>query len=1720
MIQFFSRFKSFFLGLALRLRGFWANPERRRRFFLFAIGAITLLGAVFLFVGVENLLRIFRPQAAVTENLNWSSVTSMSDKRSEGALVEVTLGQDKYLYALGGLVEGSDESGNKILRPQKTVERLKLGADGAPTGSWESVAEMLSPRAGLRAVQIGQYLYAVAGDFHLPPGGEFGPYIFSGPNQITRDNLLTDLVGAGVYDNSQWEQLISDGLVWFSAVKMTGDSWESLGYLEYPTGFGGWKNLRDDWNDYSLDDKSKLAVLVKLSLLTEGELGYPLPYSTVERLDLQTGRWEPVARLLDLNYYPEIIVKDNELQVVGGVYGDIFNVQPTAAYSFSWGDSSQTTGGTGGTGGTGAGVETEPGRSGGGLSFRWLGQPQRALAAELKSLDDELGTWFKFGGSNGQIVGVSGSSLYLPNPQRSIWSGSTWGRGQLFGPVYLRWREIDLGDGKKLRFFFFFSISENSNAGMPLLPPADPRLTYAASLIQGHFFTTTSVHYRLKLDNNQWFASELPESTDYAKSPGYDTDLAQWEEDNRFKKFGAIRFQYRESPWDLLSSQGGQVVALAQGRYGHRLAQLNNQLYLFGGASVGSAFLVPNWQGYGTIPQIYSPFWVIEDGDHLISIPDGLDVSRSYTYRTFPSLKWTNETWSSAPFFNQVESRAFSGRAFHTIVELKNDEQASLLLVAGGLANEYYLSNRLVVSPTNQAESFDGQSWSRKAALPKPVYSLTAMAAGNRAVFAGGAASFPPSFDVYTTFDLVPHRKAQAASGTYLWDGEGFSPLPSVMSPHADLLDYAWAVVQTEDAYNKHFSLYLAGGGSWSDGESGVPPALTASKAVSRFGPLLEKIPAKLSFATSTIGVYPDTIQADGQDRATVTVTLRDSREDPITTGGYEVKVSSSLPPYVTSSAYDRKNFYSTTVDIISPNTWQAISPNGSSNFTVRSLQASSPQEWVYLHYEVRKSDTKQLLDPGELVYTTYTKLRVLPILESVSSREAYVGDLVPMVIGVRGGHLSKEEEREIDGKVWRQWPTQVTFRRLTGSLTLAAERDSLPADNLSQTTLTARFTDELGQPAPGIYLTFTASGGFLRAENGDWVDSLTRPTFQDGTASVAYKTDDQAGLSTVTVVSGGGRSASFVIIKTPLLSSPYGLVLKSDSSELILDPQSQPSLTLTAYYLTQSVPQSGREIFFVISGEGAVGTVTPSSGKTSEADDDTLPQLIASYQPDSKTSPQVISLVAYSFDNENFVAARLYLTLKEKEGESFLTVPDSEIEITSWDSDRQQELRFTLASAQTDQLLAGLYRVFISSSGSYGRSDYYAWSWGELLTFDFNLLPKDAFRKKIISLEPDFGYQGDSDLKVTVIGGRDTVFGDESVVTFTPVPSPYQSDFPGEVVAEVVEGSSQRINSLSRMEILLDISLDALPGFWNIKVTSPDRSQTYEMDGDEDFEVLPKGNAEYLMKLKAEPNVLVAGSGSTSTITARLFRYDDQLHSLAVVANTLIEFSRSGDDGRFIDGSQKYTDGNGEATATYKVGEDSTSQIITITATAKDDEGRSLVSQSVDIQKLSGDEVAIDLTVNFSLEARNYGQVWVMIKRAGDSGATLDQVTALPPEGLNHQLTWDDLYLRQKSTYTVWVKELHHLARRGNFSTGDSGEEISVTLPPMPIGDIGGTPPPGWQSNSNFLDNTINTADFTVLLGQWGWGNGTADFNGDGKVNSLDFVFILKNWGSGEGQP
>ena len=94
-------------------------------------------------------------------------------------------------------------------------------------------------------------------------------------------------------------------------------------------------------------------------------------------------------------------------------------------------------------------------------------------------------------------------------------------------------------------------------------------------------------------------------------------------------------------------------------------------------------------------------------------------------------------------------------------------------------------------------------------------------------------------------------------------------------------------------------------------------------------------------------------------------------------------------------------------------------------------------------------------------------------------------------------------------------------------------------------------------------------------------------------------------------------------------------------------------------------------------------------------------------------------------------------------------------------------------------------------------------------------------------------------------------------------------------------------------------------------------------------------------------------------------------------------------------------------------------------------------------------------------------------------------------------------------------------LDRGGNVRFKDDPVTADTGVGPAPIVDMGAhefiPPPPVCPGDANG-DNQVNSADLSVLLGNFGQnvsGAANGDFNGDGQVNSADLSVLLSNFGT-----
>lgn len=112
--------------------------------------------------------------------------------------------------------------------------------------------------------------------------------------------------------------------------------------------------------------------------------------------------------------------------------------------------------------------------------------------------------------------------------------------------------------------------------------------------------------------------------------------------------------------------------------------------------------------------------------------------------------------------------------------------------------------------------------------------------------------------------------------------------------------------------------------------------------------------------------------------------------------------------------------------------------------------------------------------------------------------------------------------------------------------------------------------------------------------------------------------------------------------------------------------------------------------------------------------------------------------------------------------------------------------------------------------------------------------------------------------------------------------------------------------------------------------------------------------------------------------------------------------------------------------------------------------------------------------------------------------------------------------YLRQNTTYDIWVKGKNHLGRIREFTTPSAETTtIDVDFVALKAADIG---PPTNQSTNKLTpwhDNTINSIDLSILLNFWKLPSSLANIDDrDNEVNGFDLFYWIRNFGNGSPKP
>ncbi len=1712
----------------LKIKGLFQKPKSRYKVILTIVGATTLVLVVLFSGGIDNLLRIFGPRAF---NLLWNNQTSLGTDRAEGATVQVKRDGRIYLYALGGL----QKAGDGVPTYLNSVEYAELNSSGDISGGWRFAEPMISERAGLRAVVYNanpsdgndDYIYAVAGDFHIPPSGSFGPWTVLQSEIGT--NLASYLASKNTsYSVVQWQQLIESGAV--SLFLGTGgvQNFSVPDANQYISGSSQPIVNAKNWNWVLPPDVWKWSGGVgtlDLQLSVSIGSGEPLPYSTVERFNLNTKQWEPVSILTDVNYYPEVAIIGGKLHITGGVYGKLFEAKEAGDFSSSWGTFDSSLGGSGTGGETDGG--TTGGTTGGGVGGDGVMSPppvENVPPDNSSNIDNTSGTgdigdgttenvtpatptqpalpsvigllrqFFNLDGAFAQTIDptkqkdfdvwlrfsnlpkVGKGFVYLSN-STPLWIGTGW----VTAPpeTQYEWRETIvetthvIWDGSGIRIVKAGEILRYRAAietTQIAYPPPNPVGIYSQSLINGSFWTTTSIAYTYDLTASTWTSGELPDTTAYSSY----TTINNL--NGKFVKVGAIRL-------DIQAIGGGMMrpsvslAPLAQGRYGHQMVNFSDSInavsgtYIFGGASVGSGRYKQNPLGGGDIYTGVSPFWAVE-GIHPIIATGTANTRYQYTAPVSLTLDGTNWIAGSSVLAFKNVNGSVQGRAFHQIAKL-TDSQNSLLAV-GGLINSFITPISFKAVPTRQVYQLNNiaTGWSAKTPLAQDIYSPTVMASGNKAVIAGGAIDFPSQPHPQSTA-YWPNYTVTATGATYIWDNETWASSGSMIN-HGNLLGYSFASVATQDPVNSYNSLYVLGGYN--------PVSKLSNKLVERFQ-LSAVNPQEFSATNSTVEVSDSPADANGTDTATVVITVKDGYDNPITSGRYQVGLAIYNPPTRLNYGYLRAK------DIILPDTSQApVSPdgNGQVTFTVKSTESTAPG---IAYFQVQISDTEK--KPSVAPYNLRAEVEFVPAITSVEPNFIQPGRSVDVEVYAYGTHFSPPVSTPNYAR-----GTNVRLSKVISGITASVSASVIPARTSSQSTVKIKLVNSTGGPDIGKTVQLSIDGGGSLSSS-----SLT--TDARGEATAIYTSDTTAGLVKIHAT-GSGHSTYTFIFKTDVYGN-NGYAISVQADPVTLTAGSGRSSTVTATYLKYGSPVPNESIELYAVSTGDVTTLTPISAETNSNG-----QAQFTYQ--ATGTEGIVRFVALG--KRDTIPVVGWGILHQTPANTANQVTISNIRVPNPNTEPTYLIFTATAPAN---LADGQYTLVISS----WLHDYNIpprITWEEVVSYPFSVISTTS---GILSYQPKESDRGKTVEDFIVYGGTDTDFllGSTQLI-FTPI---------GTSSSNITSTVTSTPNS-HELHATLVIPDNAYLGYWNFKVKTVfvgAPSKEWSVAGDTDFKVTEP--LENLLDLELSTVSAVPRYVPTSTDGSKFSRVTVTLRDKDFngLSGRLVSVTSNRTDDDTIVAINDVTDPKGRAM--FKVWSDKAG-LSTITA---DSEGITIGEADIQFESSTNTTlIPVTLSIKVPLQANAYDRqvkLFLLEKTVGQK-PTIDEAYFTNSFDIITELELPRMYLHKGKDYTLWAKSRYHLARVEDFTT--SGATISVDFTKstpdnlsggLLIGDFRGTPDK-WLSA--FHDNKINVMDFWLPISKWNVDDLIANINrGSGagqdyKVNNFDLGFLIRNFGSGAPLP
>ncbi len=1750
-----------------KTRNYLATVNHRR----LVVGLLTLLGvilAVFLIANLNNLLSLFGIRAAL-DDFTWKGATTMAVTRSHHASADVTINGTKYVYALGGVSKPGNSSS---LTFSNSVERLKLKNDGSPDGNWQSVAAMNFGRADFKAIQAGNYLYAVAGHIAtLPDNGQTIGLPFSTIERLDLSNQA-----------ASWELIANVMNVSFAP--------EVVVYQSELHIMGGIYGRPEHLNGYRGGGTGGVSgsVITNTPTLGGGSLTYNVPPVVGGDLDLVTTCAALKNTLIG--------------QVAAGTKTaaeahDAYAAAGCGEYNF--------------------GTVLGPADITTGMVDKILG-PWSGRAYARLTPPDEDPYQPPYQDDNGQFV-------LTQDPVESFVSmvtgNSVWGSGPgylhffttvdsyyvLKNPTApkasLTWLAnptVKLVRDETLETLFTHSLSEMSSGS------GDLKIDYYGIKLFGHRFgyngspdgnpnyNTRQYYYTPVLQGR--VGHSVVEFEANSQSTGKDLTIVG----------GGIMASY--TSWTVNSS-GTQYYQQQDIAYVIEDRDIPDYHYL----SPGGAYL--SYPGH-TILSLRKPSTTQYVWDRSNEVLNPSDQFKAHSLASNMKLPGAGQTGAGL------------GRAYHQVVAMPSPTKVDAsgkaldeLTVLGGFVNNPDLNNY----PRN----IFSLGWSQDPYAATSAIVLGTQAAGHNFP-ANSVASFTnqEGWQVTTVdanFTPRANFKAFMVGGNQILatgsEGDNFSSYYANSNPNADFMGvnkltrgYYGAWEDITASYSGHaggidskytfpaFTLarqtsegasigtLVFTGGNLSNNDSADSVNATDWLGPMTLDPGLKGTP---NASLSTVSADPLTLPADDTTQSVVTVTLKDINGDPVV--GKFVALAS-----------DRQRRSGQPIVTIEP-TSSVTDENGIAIFRVRSSVATPPSrpDKIEAFWGTSGSDAEAKATANNTSYklAQAAALHFTPLLLNLNPSQGTQGHNFKQ-IELTGVSATGEGTHFTSGK------TSVVFSR-PEVFSVAVSKEMINANNSDRSGLTAKVqVGGVGQPGHSVHFSFESGSGALVVNNARAPQADVQ-TDSSGNAAIDMIAGTQAGsqkLKASVTISGTTYEQTFYVLQMPITGNVYDLEMSA--SPLTLSSAEGSTSQLTAKLTRGDLPVEGKTVTFIV----VSGTDTLSS---SSEITNAVGNVSTQFRVGANSVPGKVKIIAYVQEGSNFAPAIVTLTKTPPTGDNALVTSNVTVSGTT-------SLLFDL-SIGANALVGGWDMQIITANVIDPLTGV---TFTEIVSLpgyaDFTVLSGSVgIGPRLISVVPnELTRGGQTTLTIT---GADTNFvqpGTQggSVLYLRPAAG---NNFPGDEQGLRYTEANFTVISPTVITVKVDASDQAKFGFWDVEVitTFGNQQELADLPGNQDlFVKVP--NSGYFFDLTATPSTLEANGTNTSALAGLAGYFNNQRGNpqYTPLSGKLVSFTVTG--GGAVTKASATTDTNGRLTNTYTVNTTSGIAIVSgsynhldqgsgqdirvvgsasITKTLQSERVSFVLTANPTQIVLGGNSVTSELTATVLLDGQPVSTEVTFVKVAGTGSlaqdkantngqgkavttyvadavvgqvrlkstanipgfgeaasneATVTKVEAggevgnlditVPLEG-NHYDGAVAVYVKADNSttpllakigtlnasdkvtglpnvelvsgvkYHIWVKAKNHLAAVKEF-TGPASGTVSITFDALKIADITGT---DTDDFAGFHDNDINSADFTAFASEFGKSGALVpDFNKDGKVNFADLVYMIKNFGKGSTKP